>query len=170
MCHTCITLGDTAVVLVVMLAVATGADHLVLPKIWHHINKAKHGLRSHSLQFSHLMSLMQVAYPGQLVSLPVNVTAGLISIPAAVDYSVTMLTPVDQPILPLLNGSLDGTLAWDPAQRGGAAIALPINWTAVRSSCKFCCEGGLSCCMSTPDRRGFILSLTMRIDAAHMGC
>lgn len=75
---------------------------------------------------------MQVAYPGQSVSLPLNVTAGLIPVPASVDYSVTMLTPVDEPVLPMLNGSLDGTLAWDPAHSSGAAIALPINWTAVR--------------------------------------
>ena len=74
----------------------------------------------------------QVAYPGQSVSLPVNVTAGLIPVPAAVDYAVTLLTPVDEPILPMLNGSLTGTLAWDPAHGGAAAIALPINWTAVR--------------------------------------
>ena len=74
----------------------------------------------------------QVAYPGQSVSLPINATAGLIPVPASVDYSVTMLTAVDEPILPMLNGSLDGTLAWDPAHGGGAAIALPINWTAVR--------------------------------------
>ena len=62
-----------------------------------------------------------------------NITAGLIPAPAAVDYSVTMLTPVDEPILPMLNGSLDGTLAWDPAHGGGASIELPINWTAVRA-------------------------------------
>jgi len=91
---------------------------------------------------------MQVAYPGQSVSLPLNVTAGLIPVPASVDYSVTMLTPVDQPVLPMLNGSLDGTLAWDPAHAGGAVIPLPINWTAVcvtvnRLVADLCCCRGL---------------------------
>ncbi len=75
-----------------------------------------------------------MVYPGQSVSIPVNVTAGLIPVPAAVDYTVTLLTPVEGPILPMQNGSLTGTLAWDPAHGSAAAIALPINWTNVSVS------------------------------------
>ena len=72
-----------------------------------------------------------MAYPGQPVRIPINVTAGTVPVPAAVDYTVTLLTSVEAPILPMLNGSLVRTLAWDPVHGGNAAITLPINWTEV---------------------------------------
>ena len=68
----------------------------------------------------------------------------------------------------MLNGSLDGTLAWDPAHGGGAAIALPINWTAVRVL--WCCvsyEGSNICCSVKTSQRSVASLLLVAMFRLH---
>jgi hypothetical protein len=72
-----------------------------------------------------------VAYPGDAVTVPVNVTGSRIAVPAAVRYQLDPQTPLDAPFLPSVNGSLGGVLRWDPAKGSGITIAVPVEWSQV---------------------------------------
>jgi hypothetical protein len=78
----------------------------------------------------------QVVYPGDDVTVPVNVTGSRITVPAAVWYQLDPQTPYAEPFLPSVNGSLGGVLRWDPAKGGRINIAVPVEWSQVRVS--FC--------------------------------
>ena len=80
-----------------------------------------------------------MVYPNQTVSIPVNVTGGAIPLPGTVDYELVLLTPVEQPFLPMQNGSYRGTFGWDAMNGTQAAIVLPIDWSEV-GFCTFCCD------------------------------
>lgn len=73
----------------------------------------------------------QVVYPGDDVTVPVNVTGSRIAVPAAVTYQLDPQTPLAEPFLPSVNGSLGGVLRWDPAKGGRINIAVPVEWSQV---------------------------------------
>lgn len=79
-----------------------------------------------------LWLVAQVVYPGDDVSVPVNVTGSRIAVPAAVTYQLDPQTPVDAPFLPSVNGSLGGVLRWDPAKGGRISIVVPVKWSQAR--------------------------------------
>lgn len=76
-------------------------------------------------------AILQVVYPGDNVSIPVNVTGSRIAAPAAVTYQLAPQTPVAKPFLLSVNGSLGGVLRWDPQNGGSTEIAVPLEWSQV---------------------------------------
>lgn len=64
--------------------------------------------------------------------MPITMTGGRIPTPGAVHYTIAPQTPAAQPFLPSVNGSLAGTLRWDPARGGNTSLAVPIEWSQVR--------------------------------------
>lgn len=71
---------------------------------------------------------LQVAYPGDNVSVPLGITNAALPVPSFISYTITPLAG-DVSFLP--RSRLSGSIRWDTGRGGEAQIHLPVDWREV---------------------------------------